>query len=158
MVRSRYIVGLILLIFFEHSRCDHPRHHHQLQRQPDGCGTPARQEGHDVVCLTAALFGPAGVSIVAFPLVGFFASIMWPVISSLALNSVPGHHGSFAGILCTGIVGGAIGPIIIGRLGDPFGMRVGMSLLYLTFGCVLSVGFWAKPLITNAIILQKKEN
>ena len=111
-----------------------------------------------ILCLTAALFGPAKVSIAAFPLVGFFASIMWPVISSLALNSVSEHHGSFAGILCTGIVGGAFGPIIIGRLGDLFGLRVGMSFLYLTFGCVLSVGFWAKPLITNAIFLQKKEN
>jgi FHS family L-fucose permease-like MFS transporter len=111
-----------------------------------------------ILCLTVALFGPAKVSIVAFPLVGFFASIMWPVISSLALNSVAEHHGSFAGILCTGIVGGAFGPIIIGRLGDLFGLRLGMSFLYLTFGCVLSVGFWAKPLITNATILQKREN
>ena len=111
-----------------------------------------------ILCLTAALFGPAKVSVVAFPLVGFFASIMWPVISSLALNSVSEHHGSFAGILCTGIVGGAFGPIIIGRLGDLFGLRVGMSFLYLTFGCVLSVGFWAKPLITNATFLQRKEN
>jgi FHS family L-fucose permease-like MFS transporter len=105
-----------------------------------------------LLCLTAALFGPARVSVVAFPLVGFFASIMWPVISSLALNSVSEHHGSFAGILCTGIVGGAFGPIIIGRLGDIFGLRAGMSFLYLTFGCVLSVGFWAKPLISNATI------
>lgn len=110
-----------------------------------------------LLCLTFALFGPAKVSIIAFPLVGFFASIMWPVISSLALNSVAEHHGSFAGILCTGIVGGAFGPIIIGRLGDLFGLRLGMSFLYLTFGCVLSVGFWARPLITNATILQKKE-
>jgi fucose permease len=111
-----------------------------------------------ILCLTIALLGPARVSIVAFPLVGFFASIMWPVVSSLALNSVAEHHGSFAGILCTGIVGGAFGPIIIGRLGDMFGLRVGMSFLYLTFGCVLSAGFWAKPLITNATILQKRAN
>jgi len=110
-----------------------------------------------LLCLTAALFGPARISVVAFPAIGFFASIMWPVVSSLALNSVAEHHGSFAGILCTGIVGGAFGPIIIGRLGDVFGLRAGMCFLYLTFGCVLSVGFWAKPLITNATILQKKE-
>ena len=107
--------------------------------------------------LTVALFGPAKVSIFGFPLVGLFASIMWPVVSSLALNSVAEHHGSFAGILCTAIVGGAFGPVIIGRIGDVFGLRAGMSFLYLTFGCVLSVGFWAKPLITNATILQKKE-
>jgi len=111
-----------------------------------------------LLCLSTALFGPAKISIIAFPMVGFFASIMWPVISSLALNSVAEHHGSFAGILCTGIVGGAFGPIIIGRLGDVFGLRTGMCFLYLTFGCVLSVGFWAKPLISNATILQKKES
>jgi MFS transporter, FHS family, L-fucose permease len=110
-----------------------------------------------LACLTAALFGPAKVSIIAFPAVGFFASIMWPVISSLALNSVAEHHGSFAGILCTGIMGGAFGPIIIGYLGDLLGLRSGMCFLYLTFGCVLSVGFWAKPLITNATFLPKKE-
>jgi MFS transporter, FHS family, L-fucose permease len=110
-----------------------------------------------ICTLTVALFGPANVSVIAFPIVGFFASIMWPVISSLALNSVAEHHGSFAGILCTGIVGGAFGPIIIGHLGDLFGLRAGMCFLYLTFGCVLSVGFWARPLITNATILQKKE-
>ena len=109
------------------------------------------------VCLTVALFGPTKASVLAFPLIGLFASIMWPVVSSLALNSVAEHHGSFAGILCTGIVGGAFGPVIIGRFGDLFGLRVGMLLLYVTFGCVWSVGFWAKPLITNATILQKKE-
>jgi fucose permease len=109
-----------------------------------------------LICLTAALFGSARVSLVAFPLVGFFASIMWPVVSSLALNSVSEYHGSFAGILCTGIMGGAVVPVIIGRLGDNFGLRTGMSFLYLTFGCVLSVGFWAKPLISNATIRDKK--
>jgi fucose permease len=110
-----------------------------------------------LICLTAALFGPAKVSLVAFPLMGFFASIMWPVISSLALNSVSEYHGSFSGILCTGIMGGAVVPVIIGRLGDIFGLRTGMSFLYITFGCVLSVGFWAKPLITNATINIKKQ-
>jgi len=100
--------------------------------------------------LTAALFGPATVSLYAFPLIGFFASIMWPTVISLALNSVSEHHGSFAGILCSGIVGGAVVPLVIGRLGDFFGLRTGMMLLYATFGCVLSVGLWSRPIITNA--------
>ena len=82
--------------------------------------------------------------------VGFFASIMWPTISSLALNSVAENQGAFSGILCTGIAGGAVVPLLIGHLGDRFGLRSGMVLLYFTFGCVLSVGFWAKPLIKNA--------
>ena len=103
-----------------------------------------------LVALSAALFGSASISLYAFPLVGFFASIMWPTIISLALNSVSEHHGSFAGILCTGTVGGAVVPLLIGRLGDIAGLRFGMILLYLTFACVFSMGLWSKPLIANA--------
>ena len=109
-----------------------------------------------LVMLTLALFGPAQVSLYAFPGVGLFASIMWPTLVSLALNSVPSHHGPFAGILCTGIMGGAIVPLLIGQLGDHFGLRSGMLLLYLTFGYVLSVGFWARPLISNAVLGDRK--
>jgi fucose permease len=100
--------------------------------------------------LSLALFGSADVSRVAFPCIGFFASIMWPTLVSLALNSVPQHHGPFAGILCSGIMGGALVPLIIGWLADQYGLRVGMLFLYLTFGFVLSVGVWARPLIRNA--------
>ncbi|MGE5112885.1 MAG: MFS transporter [Acidobacteriaceae bacterium] len=105
-----------------------------------------------LACLTAALFGTARVSLYAFPAIGFFASVMWPTVVSLALNSVEEYHGSFAGILCTGIMGGAVVPFIIGSLGDAFGLRTGMLVLYATFGCVLSVGFWAKPIISNITV------
>jgi fucose permease len=100
--------------------------------------------------LSAALFGPAEISRAAFPCIGFFASIMWPTLVSLGLNSVPQHHGPFAGILCSGIMGGALVPFVIGWLGDRYGLRFGMLFLYLTFGFVLSVGVWARPLIRNA--------
>ena len=109
-----------------------------------------------LLCLTAALFGPAKVSVIAFPAIGLFASVMWPILVSLGLNSVSEHHGSFAGILSSGIMGGAVVPLIIGRLGDHFGLRAGVAFLYITFACVLSVGFWAKPLISNATVSFKK--
>ena len=105
-----------------------------------------------LLMLTLGLFGPTRVAVVAFPCIGLFASIMWPTIVSLALNSVPRHHGPFAGILCTGIMGGALVPLLIGQIGDAFGLRAGMAVLYLTFGCVLSVGLWARPLIPNALL------
>ena len=53
-------------------------------------------------------------------------------------------------------MGGAVVPVIVGRIGDAFGLRIGMTFLYLTFACVLSVGFWAKPLISNATVRLKK--
>ncbi|MGO8786674.1 MAG: MFS transporter [Terriglobia bacterium] len=106
--------------------------------------------------LSVALFGNGTAAGVAFPLTGLFASVMWPIIISLALNSVAEHHGPFAGILGTGIMGGAVVPLIIGRLGDSFGLRTGMMFLYVTFGWVLCVSFWAKPLITNQTLSDKK--
>jgi fucose permease len=110
-----------------------------------------------LILLTAALFGGANVSRIAFPWIGFFASVMYPVIFSLALNSVSEHHGSFSGILVTGIIGGAIVPLIIGWLGDRFGLRSGLLFLYLTLGFILTIGFWAKPIIKNKTIFDKKE-
>jgi len=110
-----------------------------------------------LLCLSAALFGSAEVSCLAFPAIGLFASVMWPIVISLALNSVAEHHGSFAGILGTGMgIGGAVVPVIIGRIGDHVGLRNGMTFLYLTYGIILSIGFWAKPLISNATIDLRK--
>jgi FHS family L-fucose permease-like MFS transporter len=103
-----------------------------------------------MVSLTFALFGSASVAYTSFMLVGFFLSVMWSVIFSLALNSVARHHGSFSGILCTGIVGGAIVSLLVGWLGDRFGLRAGMMLVYLTLGYILVIGLRAKPLVDNA--------
>lgn len=108
--------------------------------------------GAAILCLTGALFGPARMALYAFPMVGFFASVMWSVIFSLALNSVKDNHGALSGILCSGIVGGAIVPLIVGSIGDVVGLRGGMLFLYLTLGFIFSIGFWAKPLVNNKTI------
>ena len=108
-----------------------------------------------LLSLTAALFGPASVSLRAFPAIGFFASVMWPILIALALNSVAEYHGSFSGIISTSIIGGAVVPLVIGRIGDFAGLRSGVAFLYVTFGFILSVGFWANPLIANATIALK---
>jgi len=112
--------------------------------------------GTAILFLTLGLFGPAKVAALAFPLVGFSAAVMWPIIFSLALNSVASHHGSFSGILCTGVIGGALVPLLIGRLGDAFGLRQGLFVLYLTLGYILSIGLWARPLIANKTVKLRK--
>jgi len=109
-----------------------------------------------LLTLSAALLGPANVSVVAFPLIGLFTSVMWPIVISLALNSVAEHHGSFSGILSTAVIGGAVVPLIIGRIGDSLGLRSGMAFLFVTFGFVLSVGIWSRPLIENATIRSRR--
>lgn len=103
--------------------------------------------------LTVALIGDADMAVMAFPLVGFFLSVMWSVVFSLALNSLAEHHGSFAGILCTGIVGGGLASPLIGVIADITGdLRTGMVVVYITLGYIFSIGFWAKPLVANKTI------
>jgi FHS family L-fucose permease-like MFS transporter len=113
--------------------------------------------GSALISLSFALFGSAKIALFAFPLTGFCFSVMWSVIFSLALNSVKEHHGSFSGILCTAIIGGALVPLAIGWIGDLLSLRIGMLLLFLTLGFILCIGFWSKPLISNKVIKLKKK-
>ena len=105
-----------------------------------------------MISLTVALFGTGAAARIAFPAVGFFCSVMWSIVISLALNSLAQHHGSFTGILCTAIVGGAVVPLIIGSVGDLAGLRTDMMFLYLTSAYVLCIGLWAQPFIRNKTI------
>lgn len=105
-----------------------------------------------MICVAIGLFGSAQMSMWAFPISGFFLSVMYPVIVSLGLNSVSKHHGSFAGILMTGIAGGAIVQILIGSISDLISLKVGMMFIFITLGYILSISFWAKPLVKNATV------
>jgi len=105
-----------------------------------------------MACVALALFGSADLSFAAFPATGFFLSVMWSIIFSLALNSARTHHGAFSGILCTGILGGAVVPLLVGLLGDRVGLRLAMLTVFVTLGYILSIAFWARPLIRNETV------
>jgi MFS transporter, FHS family, L-fucose permease len=111
-----------------------------------------------LLVLSFTLFGTAQMALYGFPALGFCLSVMWSVIFSLALNSVEKYHGTFSGILCTAIAGGAIISLLIGKLKDVVGLRIGMLVLYLTLGYILSISIWAKPLISNVTIRNKKQD
>jgi fucose permease len=111
-----------------------------------------------IISLATALLTSNGMTAYyGFIGVGFFASVMWSVIFSLALNSLKSNHGAFSGILCSGIIGGAIVPLIVGVLSDYIGLRGGMAFVFITLTYILSISFWAKPLIKNMTIFDKKE-
>jgi FHS family L-fucose permease-like MFS transporter len=108
-----------------------------------------------IIVLTFTLFGNSKIALVGFPALGFCLSVMYAIIFSLALNSVSKYHGSFAGILCTAIAGGAIFSLLIGKLKDLIGLQSGMMILYLPLAYILSLSFWAKPIVRNATIKRK---
>lgn len=108
-----------------------------------------------IVLLACALFGSKQLSVMAFPAIGFSISMMYSIVFSLALNSVSEHHGSFAGILCSAIAGGAIGPLIISSIADHTSLQVGMSALFVFVAYITFIGFWANPIINNKTISLK---
>jgi len=110
-----------------------------------------------IISLILALTGSEQMALIGFPMVGFFISVMYSIIFSLALNSVKEHHGSLSGILCTGIAGGAVIPFIVGGLGELMSLKSGMFFLIIPLAFILSIGFWAKPLVNNKTISLKKD-
>ncbi|MCX2477004.1 MFS transporter [Pedobacter sp. MC2016-05] len=105
-----------------------------------------------LLTITVALLGNRELAIMAFPFAGFTISVMFSVIFSLALNSVTKNHGSFSGILCSGIFGGALVPFIVGALGDVIGLKYAMMFLYVTLGYIFFIAFKAKPLVNNKTV------
>ncbi|WP_278404329.1 MFS transporter [Pseudoalteromonas ruthenica] len=102
------------------------------------------------LCLVVALFGSQSLAVLAFPACGFFLSIMWSVIFSLALNSFKAGHGAVAGILCTGIIGGAVASPIIGAISQGIGsLQIAILVLFIPLIYIFSVGIWARPLVRN---------
>ena len=109
-----------------------------------------------IAFVLAALLGPTKVALIAFPLCGFALSVMWSIIFALALNSVAEHHGSFTGILCTGILGGALIPLAIGWLGDHVGLRGAMFVILALLAYIISISVWARPLTRNETVWNRK--
>ena len=105
-----------------------------------------------LISLSLGLFGSAQISFYTFQACGFFLSVMYPIIFSLALNSVDKHHGAFAGILVTGIMGGAVVQLLIGFISDFTSLKAGMFINFGLLIYIFYIGYWAKPLINNKTI------
>jgi fucose permease len=108
-----------------------------------------------MVCLFVALTAGAQWAVYGFVGAGFSISVMWSIIFSLGLNSVRQHHGALSGILCTGIAGGAVLPLVVGMIGDSLGLKGALFFLFVPLTYILSIGFWARPLIKNRKFSQK---
>ncbi|KZN34243.1 hypothetical protein N480_21815 [Pseudoalteromonas luteoviolacea S2607] len=106
-----------------------------------------------VVSLLLAITGTAELAVIAFPITGFFLSILWSGLFSLALNSFDKGHGAIAGILCTGIIGGAFASPIIGLFAEVFGsLQMALFTLLIPTGYILYVAVVAQPIVNNHTI------
>ena len=74
--------------------------------------------------LTIAIILTHGwASIVAITAIGFFVSIFFPTLYSIAIEGQGDRTGQASGILTLGFLGVAILPILQGKLADTFGLQ-----------------------------------
>mgnify|MGYP002520587465 FL=1 len=100
------------------------------------------------ISLTFAVVVPDKmISAGCFILVGFFASIMFPSIFSLCVNSFDKkEEGAVAGILCTTIVGGAVTAPVIGFLDKLTSLPIALIIVgVLSFGYIGFIGLKTLP-------------
>ena len=72
--------------------------------------------------------------------VGLFNSIMFPTIFTLSLNGLGDLKPKGSGLLCTGIVGGAIIPPLYGLLTDFMGFKIALVILTLCYLYIANFG------------------
>ena len=96
-----------------------------------------------VLLLTSAnSTGPvAGWALLA---VGLFNSIMFPTIFSLACEGLGPRAAEASGIICMAIVGGAVIPLITGRLADWTGLQFALTVPAVCYAGILSFGIYAR--------------
>jgi len=92
-----------------------------------------------VVLITVAIFASGQLAMWSILLVGFFNSIMFPTIFSLAITGLKQHTSQGSGILCLAIVGGAIVPLFQGILADSIGLQ---NSFFLPVVCYLFIIYY----------------
>lgn len=96
-----------------------------------------------VVLLAVAMAtgsGNADVAMWSLLAIGFFNSIMFPTIFSLATKGLGKFTNAASGVLCTAIVGGAVVPVVQGWVADTYTL---MSSFVVSVICYLYIVFFA---------------
>ncbi len=86
--------------------------------------TLAFNAGVAVVLLAVVILATGAPAMYAILLIGLCNSIMFPTIFSLAVRSLGPLASQGAGVLCFALVGGALIPLVQGRLADAIGLQL----------------------------------
>lgn len=96
------------------------------------------------LCFALSMWGGVDYALWLMPLAGLFMSMMYPTLNSKGISCFERHqHGAAAGlILAFTALAAALGPLLMGMVGDWFGdVRYGFYLAT-GFSAVLMVGLW----------------
>lgn len=76
-----------------------------------------------IVLVVASIASSGSISMWTILAVGFFNSVMFATIFTLAISDLGKYTNQGSGILCTAIVGGAVVPLLQGTLADSIGLK-----------------------------------
>jgi MFS transporter, FHS family, L-fucose permease len=91
--------------------------------------------------VVTAIFSTGYIAMWTILAVGFYNSIMFPTIFSLALKGLGKHTGQGAGILCSAIVGGAILPVVQGLFADRIGLQLAFFIPVFCYAYIAYYGW-----------------
>lgn len=80
----------------------------------------------------------AAVAVLA---IGLFNSIMFPTIFTLAIEDLGESVPQGSGLLCLAIVGGAVVPLISGKVADTFGLTAFLAVPIVCYLWIAAYGF-----------------
>ena len=90
-----------------------------------------------LILVAITLFGHGLVALWAIVCCGLFNSVMWPCIFPLSLNGLGGYTSQGSGILVAMIVGGAVIPVVQGKLADKFGYQHSFVIVLLCYAYLI---------------------
>lgn len=76
-----------------------------------------------IVLVVSSIASSGSISMWTILAVGFFNSVMFATIFTLAISDLGKYTNQGSGILCTAIVGGAVVPLLQGTLADSIGLK-----------------------------------
>jgi FHS family L-fucose permease-like MFS transporter len=92
-----------------------------------------------VLCVALSISTTGTIAIYSLILCGFFNSIMFPNIFALGITGLGPMTSKGSGLIMTAVVGGAIIPVLLGKLVDNFGFRPAALLPII---CYLYIAFY----------------
>ncbi|MCK4464626.1 MAG: MFS transporter [Bacteroidales bacterium] len=90
------------------------------------------------------LAGPQAIVVVSILLIGLGFANIFPLIFSIAVDRMPERTNELSGLMVTAIVGGAILPLIMGKLADVSNITIGLlvplaGMLYIAYVALRTV-------------------
>lgn len=80
------------------------------------------------------------IAVYTMILVGFCNSIMFPSIFSITLKDLRIPPQKVSGLLITSVLGGALVPLLTGKMADAWGLRLALILPVLCYGYIAILG------------------